>query len=647
MAVRMGISFRGRIVLALLLSLVMMLLTAGTQIYFTQINQLEHTLDADMRGDEQVFLNQIASDAEGLGRALTTTAQIDHLLEPFVSKNREQLYARAKPLFDELKSQFRITHFYFHDADGTTFLRVHKPEQFGDKNARNSFKLADASNALASSLDMGKNFFSLRAVRPVMLNGQKIGYWELAQEIDHVLPATKRMTGDDVAVLLRASYTEKKGTEIKGEKLNGLILLDATDKALALSTAQTAGLNADSQTAQLYIGPSHAVMSFPFKDGAGEVAGLLVFTRDIQATRDAVQAVIFRNLAWMALILTLGSAVVLLAVQRALGQLGGDPAYAVQVAREIASGNLTVEIHSDSPRADTLLAAVKTMQTQLRDTVAEIQRSADTLGRDASQLAQLVRQASGALNEEVHSAEAIAAAVEQVSVSITSVNDSASQARATAQASGQLSREGGQIIDRSVQEVSRIADTVHRSSEMIENLVGQSDRISAVTAAIKDIADQTNLLALNAAIEAARAGESGRGFAVVADEVRKLAERTARSTQEISEIISLIQHSTHAALDTMQTEVRQVEEGVEFARQASTAIRQIENGSERVVDAISGISDMLREQSAASESMAGSVQRVAEMTERNSTTLHQVEHAASELAGLAQRLQQAVRHFRV
>jgi len=129
--------------------------------------------------------------------------------------------------------------------------------------------------------------------------------------------------------------------------------------------------------------------------------------------------------------------------------------------------------------------------------------------------------------------------------------------------------------------------------------------------------------------------------------VRKLAERTARSTQEISEIIGLIQHSTHAALDTMQTEVRQVEEGVEFARQASTAIRQIEDGSARVVDAISGISDMLHEQSAASESMAGSVQRVAEMTERNSTTLHQVEHAASELASLAQRLQQAVRHFRV
>ncbi len=89
---------------------------------------------------------------------------------------------------------------------------MHKPQQHGDRNGRNSFKQAVAGDKLAVSLDMGKNFFSLRAVKPVTHNGEKIGYWEIAQEIDHVLPATKTITGDEVAVLLTDGYVKSKGT---------------------------------------------------------------------------------------------------------------------------------------------------------------------------------------------------------------------------------------------------------------------------------------------------------------------------------------------------------------------------------------------------------------------------------------------------
>ncbi|MCQ1548833.1 MAG: methyl-accepting chemotaxis protein [Candidatus Accumulibacter phosphatis] len=628
-------------------SFVAMLSTAAALIYVTQIGQLRTSLDAQMRGDERVFLTQIASDAEGLERALTATTRIDTLLDTFEARNREQLLQRAKPLFEELKAQFRITHFYFFEPDGTTFLRVHKPEQHDDKNSRNSFRMAVATDKSATSLDMGKNFFSLRAVRPVVRDGRKIGYWELAQEIDHVLPATRTITGDDVAVLLADDYIQKKGTAINGERLPGLTLLEATNKALLLDVARQFSLSSEAAEGTLHLNASHALMGFPFKDGAGETAGILVFIRDIQAVRSQVQTAILRNLLFITAILLLGGAMVVLIVRHAVAQLGGDPAYAVAVTREIAAGNLCVEVHTDDQRQDTLLAAVNAMQTSLREIVGEIQHSATALARDAVILADLVRDTSRALASEAGSARSIAVAVDEVTNSISRVNASAGEALATALQSGQLSREGTQVINRSVAEVSRIAVTVQRSSVMIEELVRQSDRISAVTAVIKEIADQTNLLALNAAIEAARAGEAGRGFAVVADEVRKLAERTGKSTQEITSIIMLVQQSTHAALETMHSEVKQVAQGVELANEASASIRQIEAGTARVANAIAGISDLLGKQATASEQMAAGVQQIVGMTERNGVSLQSVKESASQLEDLAGRLQNAVKQFRI
>ena len=243
-------------------------------------------------------------------------------------------------------------------------------------------------------------------------------------------------------------------------------------------------------------------------------------------------------------------------------------------------------------------------------------------------------------------ASSMAAAVE-MTVGVDHISKNAADANAISNQAGELSSEGGRIVNTVVKEIRIIADAVNESANIIDELGRQSDQISAIVNVIKEIADQTNLLALNAAIEAARAGESGRGFAVVADEVRKLAERTTKSTQEISSMIGAIQGGTQNAVASMRDGVSRVNEGVTLATQAGEAMVQIQSNAGQVVDTVSDITSALREQAAASTEIAKNVEHIAQMAEENTSAVAENASTAHELERLAEGLQAEIRRFRV
>ncbi|MBD9481774.1 methyl-accepting chemotaxis protein [Pseudomonas sp. PDM14] len=318
----------------------------------------------------------------------------------------------------------------------------------------------------------------------------------------------------------------------------------------------------------------------------------------------------------------------------------------VAAARAIAQGNLRNSISVDSnDEAGQLQKALADMQGNLRQMIDGIRSESEQLQRTAQHLNSASQTIVQGSSDQSDSATSMAAAMEQMIQNIAQIADHASNAKDISAQSEQLAGSGGQVILGVVEGMSRIADAVNQSSATITALGQSSEEIHSIIQVIKSIAEQTNLLALNAAIEAARAGEAGRGFAVVADEVRNLALRTAQSTQEITGMIERIRSSTEQAVQSMQTGVTRVNDGVGLARQAGESINEIRGGAHRAAEVVEEISHTIGEQSKASNEVAQRVEQIAQMAQQNTRTVNELADAARHLDRVARSMQSSVLQF--
>ena len=331
--------------------------------------------------------------------------------------------------------------------------------------------------------------------------------------------------------------------------------------------------------------------------------------------------------------------------RRIIAALGGELAVASEVVKQVAAGDLSVEIPVANTDSTSLLAAMKVMQSNLQKLIGEIQTDADMVASAAKKMTIAAEDVAWSSNQQSASSLEIAAAMEQSTVSINLMSDSANRAQTISGDSELLMNETSGVVSEAVNRIAKIATVVEQASQTVRTVGQESENVSKIVLVIKEVADQTNLLALNAAIEAARAGEQGRGFAVVADEVRRLAERTTQSTQEITTMISSMQSSARDAVTCIEDAVANVNEGVILTKRVGESVSRLGASSHEVKGVIIDVSSALREQNAASNEIARNVEQIAQTGERNSGAVGAVAKAATELQQLANSLTDSARHF--
>jgi methyl-accepting chemotaxis protein len=327
-----------------------------------------------------------------------------------------------------------------------------------------------------------------------------------------------------------------------------------------------------------------------------------------------------------------------------LRQLGGEPRHAMEAMKQVASGDLTVELKAADNHS--LLAELNALIHSLRSLIAEIYTGAESITSASQHIRQSSSTVANAATTQAEATQGMAAAMEELTVSISQISDNASATEQFATGTVDAAELGEKQVSAAVSSMSDLTAAITEAVQRINSLDHRAKEVGSIAATIKDIAGQTNLLALNAAIEAARAGESGRGFAVVADEVRKLAERTSKATSEIEDTLSAIQAETEGAVGAMHQAATQANHSVGEVSESADVLKKIAMGAAQANQLIADVANAAREQRSASNALAQQVENIALSAEETSSSMTATATSANALEQVATTLHGAVRRFR-
>ena len=241
----------------------------------------------------------------------------------------------------------------------------------------------------------------------------------------------------------------------------------------------------------------------------------------------------------------------------------------------------------------------------------------------------------------------VAAAMHEMAATVMEVSRNSNTAALKTRQAAEDARDGGNVVEQTVEMMRGVTESVDKVARQIAGLGERSNQVGQIVDVIGEIASRTNLLALNAAIEAARAGEQGRGFAVVAGEVRNLAERTAKATKEIAEMIGSIQQETQAAVVAMDQGTIQVRKGVTATGEAGVKLRLIIEGADEAAGMVNQIAAAATEQSSATDEVNGNVSEIARISNETASEALQSAQASQALSELALDLNSLISKFRV
>ncbi|WP_342068303.1 methyl-accepting chemotaxis protein [Enterovibrio nigricans] len=285
----------------------------------------------------------------------------------------------------------------------------------------------------------------------------------------------------------------------------------------------------------------------------------------------------------------------------------------------LSQGDLSDRIDQDlDEEFEPVKAALNSTVERLNELVLDIYKASSSVSATAREIQSGTTELSNRTEIQATNLEETAASTQEITATLKQNADTSESAVKLANEATKKAERGGKVV------VDAVA-----AMEDIENA---SNQISDIIGVINEIAFQTNLLALNAAVEAARAGEQGRGFAVVAGEVRNLAQRSAKASIEIKNLIN--------------ASVSKVKDGTHLVRESGENLVEIVEAIKNVSDLIGMMSVATKEQSMGIVDINRTITEMDNMTQQNAGLAEETTAASENMLGEAENLLELVQFFK-